>query len=266
MAEEPKSADARTADFAVICSQKVEVQPLLKHIDRQRKYVDEGLVFRGGFIDQVLRIVVVEAGFDFAQHRRAAQIAINEHHPRWVVSTGCSLALKESIGTGDVCLANEISDTHENRLELSNPLEGGKRIHCGQHVVTDQPAILPAQQQRLAESSSADAADLGSLAVAQVCHEKTSPEEGAENLASFLSIRAALSCGDVKVTEQLLKVAFCASTDVSGPSVKQWLSKLKPDPVRRDALKQLEGIGINSNRYLLQVIRKLGEKLLDKRW
>lgn len=266
MAEEPKSVDARTADFAVICCQKAELQPLLKHVDRQRKYVDEGLVFRGGFIDQVLRIVVIEAGFEFANHRRAAQIVINEHHPKWVISTGCSLALTESVGTGDVCLANEISDTHGNTLELSNPLDGGKRIHCGKHVVTDQPVLLPDEQQRLKESSSADATDLGSLAVAQVCHEKTSSEEDAKGAANFLSIRAALSIRDAKVTEQLLKVAFCAVEDASGPPVKQWLLKLKPDAVRRDTLKQLEDISINSNRYLLQVIRKLGEKLKDKRW
>lgn len=266
MAEEPKSVDARTADFAVVCNQKVEVQPLLKHVDRQRKYVDEGLVFRGGFIDQVLRIVVIEAGFDFASHRRAAQIVINEHHPKWVMSTGYSLALRESIGPGDVCLANEISDTHGNHLELSNPLDGGKRVHCGQHVVIDRAALSSGEWQKLTASSSADAADLGSLAVAQVCHEKTSTDEDDRQAASFLSIRAALSLQDESVTEPLLRVALSAPPEATGPSLTQWLSKLKPDPIRRDALKRLEDISINSNRYLLQVIRKLGEKLADKRW
>ena len=38
-----RAADARSADFALICSQRAEVGPLLKHIDRQRKYVDDGV-------------------------------------------------------------------------------------------------------------------------------------------------------------------------------------------------------------------------------
>lgn len=267
MAEESKSTverpvDARSADFAVICSQKAEVQPLLKHIDRQRKYSDEGLIFRGGFIDHVLRIVVVEAGFDFARHRRAAQIVIGEHHPKWVVSTGFSIGLSESVKTGDVCLANEISDVHGHDLALSLPLEGGKRVHCGKHVVMDQPALSPKHQQQLADSSAADAADLASLAVAQVCHERTDDEVAAK----FLSIRSGLSRNDAAVSEQLFQVAFCTPKEDSKPALMQWLEKLKPDSVRRDAVKRLEDISINTNRYLLQVIRKLGEKLTDNRW
>lgn len=257
-----RSTDARSADFAVICSQKAEVQPLLKHIDRQRKYTDDGLVFRGGFIDHSLRIVVVEAGFDFADHRRATQIVINEHHPKWVVSTGFSIALTAGVKTGDVCLANEISDVHGHDLALSLPLEGGKRVHCGKHVVMDQPVFSLSGQQSLADSSSAVAADLASLAVAQVSNEKSDDQAA----AIFLSIRSGLSRHDAAVSEQLLKIAFCSPKEVLKPPMMQWLAKLKPDPVRRDSLKRLEEIAVNTNRYLLQVIRKLGEKLTDNRW
>lgn len=257
-----RSADARSADFAVICSQKVEVQALLKHVDRQRKYTDEGLVFRGGFIDHTLRVVVIEAGFDDSQHRRAAQIVISEHHPKWVVSTGFSLGLSEAVKTGDVCLANQISDIHGHDLALSLPLEGGKRVHCGKHVVMDEPLFLQSQQQALADSSSADVADLASLAVAQVCNEKTDEDCA----ASFLSIRSGLGRHDAAVTQQLLNAAFRVAKEVPQQPVMQWLAKLRPDPIRRDALKRLEKLSVNTNQYLLQVIRKLGEKLTDQRW
>ena len=257
-----RATDARSADFALICSQAAEVRPLLKHIDRQRKYVDNGFVFRGGFLDQTLRIVVVEAGFDFAGHRKATQIVINEHHPNWVMSTGFSLGLSEAVRTGDVCLANQISDIHGHSMQLDLPLEGGKRVHCGTHVMMNEPLLLPSGQQQLADSSSADAADLASLAVAQVCLQKTDGQVA----ASFLAIRSALSRRDTAVTESLLKVAFCRSKEVAKPPVMQWLAKLKPDPVRREALKRLEEASVNSNRYLLQVIRKLGEKLSSSRW
>ncbi|MEP3479573.1 MAG: hypothetical protein ABJZ55_10025 [Fuerstiella sp.] len=257
-----RATDARSADFALICSQAAEVRPLLKHLDRQRKYVDNGFVFRGGFLDQTLRIVVVEAGFDFAGHRKATQIVINEHHPNWVMSTGFSLGLSDTVKTGDVCLANQISDLHGHSLQLDLPLEGGKRVHCGKHVVMDEPSLLPAAQQQLSDSSGADAADLASLAVAQVCQQKT----GDQMAASFLAIRSGLSRRDADVTELLLEVAFCRPKEVTKPPVMQWLAKLKPDPVRREALKRLEEASVNSNRYLLQVIRKLGEKLSGSRW
>lgn len=255
-------ADARSADFAFICSQKAEVRPLLKHIDRQRKYVDDGFVFRGGFLDQSLRIIVVEAGFDFVGHRKATQIVINEHHPKWVMSTGFSIGLSEAVKTGDVCLANQISDLHGNDLELDLPLEGGKRVHCGKHVVMDRPLLTSPEQQQISDSTSADAADLASLAVAQVCLQKTDEQAA----ASFLSIRSCLSRQDAGVAESLLNVAFCRPKEVAQQPVMQWLAKLKPDPVRRDALKRLEEVSINANRYLLQVIRKLGQKLSDSRW
>lgn len=257
-----RSSDARSADFAVICSQKTEVRPLLKHVDRQRKYTDEGLTFRGGFIDHTLRIVVVEAGFDFAAHRRATEIVINEHHPKWVISTGFSIGLIDAVKTGDVCLANEISDVHGHDLALSLPLEGGKRVHCGKHVVIDRPMLTASELKDLAENSSADAADLASLAVAQVCNSITRDAAA----ASFLSIRSALSQRDASVTESLLKAAFSVADEAPKQPVMQWLAKLRPDPVRRDALKRLEEVSINANRYLLQVIRKLGEKLTADRW
>lgn len=257
-----RSSDARSADFAVICSQKTEVKAVLKHVDRQRKYTDEGLTFRGGFIDHTLRIVVVEAGFDFAAHRRATEIVINEHHPKWVMSVGFSIGLSEVVKTGDVCLANEISDVHGHDLALDLPLESGKRVHCGKHVVMDGPTLTAAEHKVLAQTSCADAADLVSLAVAQVCNQKTEDDVA----ASFLSIRSALSRQDASVTESLLKAAFRVADEAPKQPVMQWLAKLRPDPVRRDALKRLEEVSMNANKYLLQVIRMLGEKLTDNRW
>ena len=257
-----RAADARSADFALICSQRAEVGPLLKHIDRQRKYVDDGFVFRGGFLDQTLRVVVVEAGFDFSGHQKAAQTVMNEHRPTWVISTGFSVGLTDAVKTSDVCLANQISDIHGDDLELSLPLEGGKRVHCGKHMMADRSLLSSSERQRLSESSGADAADMVSLAVAAVCH----PLSAGQAATNFLSIRCGLNGQDSAVDEWLLNAAFCKPADVSQPLMMKWLAKLKPDPVRRECLKRLEEISINTNRYVLQVVRKLGEKLAGDRW
>lgn len=262
MTEEPKPVDARSTDIAIVCRQKTEIQALLKHIDRQRKYVDEGMVFRGGFLDQILRIAIVEAGFDFAAHRRASQIMIKEHRPRWMMSVGFSTAVSDDVATGDVCLANRLSDHHGNDLALDLPLEEGKRVHCGAHLATDEPVLDKRSIDQDRFDHPPNVADNVSLAVAQICHEQVDGQP----VARFLALRAALNPDDSAVTSNLLQTAFCPPDEPTSRPLFKWLTRLKPDPVRKESLSQLESAAINANRYLLQVIRKLGEDFASNRW
>ena len=110
--------DRRSADIGIVCTHNVGIKPLLKVLDRTRKYVDETSVFRGGFLDEVIRIAIVEAGSGFAAHRAVAETLIKEHNPAWVISLGFSSALTRDVKAGDICLANEICDTHGNTLPI----------------------------------------------------------------------------------------------------------------------------------------------------
>jgi nucleoside phosphorylase len=175
------SSDRRTTDFGVICCQRSEVRPLLVHVDRQRKYTDERMTFRGGFINETIRVALVEAGNGYAKHRRAAEILIREHRPRWVFSVGYCSALDESIEAGDIVLANQLADTHGNSLDIPCRIQSSRRVHVGPCVVADAHPFHAQDKAALAASSQAIAVDTVSLAAAQVCQSHD---------VRFLSIRS----------------------------------------------------------------------------
>lgn len=257
--DEQATIDRRSADFGLVCTHSAEIRPLLKQLDRVRKYVDEGIVFRGGFLDETLRIAVAEAGPGFARHRAAAQTLLREHHPAWILSVGFSSPLTSALSSGDICLANEICDTHGNSLPVKCSIPESKRVFVKRHVVADRQPRLAAERTSLAESTGAAVVDISSLAVAQVCQEET--EQDNKRNTRFLSIRGVVGTADSDLEEKVALFLFEAEPMKAAVSFQQLFQRIKPDPVLSPWRKTVEESAVNLNRYVLSVIRRLAENI-----
>ncbi|MEZ6122701.1 MAG: hypothetical protein R3C49_05930 [Planctomycetaceae bacterium] len=255
---EPESSiDRRSADVAIVCSHHTELRPLIRKLDRQKNYVEDGAVFRGGFVEENLRVAIVEAGSGFARHRHLTETLIREHHPAWVISVGFSSGLASGMKSGDVALATDICDTHGNSLPVKCSIPGSKRVFVGKHVVTDSHPAAACDRQKLAESSSALAVDTTSLAVAQACE---SSEEGQPAACRFMSIRGILGDPEADIPAQILGVLFQPVPPPKGGALQKWTGRLRPDPSLKEWSELATETALNMNRFLFSIIQQLAEK------
>lgn len=254
--------DKRSADIAIVCTQQAEIRPLLQKLDRVRKYVDQGAMFRGGFLDETLRIAVVEAGPGFARHRQLTKTLIDEHHPVWVLSVGFSSALVPDLRQGDCSLASQICDQHGNSLEVKCPIPESSRVRVQRHLVADQHPATHAQRVALAESSEAAAVDTTSLAVAQVCRGDD-PEKWATR---FLSVRGIVGAFEQDLSAKAVAQTFNPETQKKPSLIGKLKARVKPDPEAVQWQALMDETAINMNRFLMGVVRQLGEKLGKSRW
>lgn len=255
--------DKRSADIAIVCSNEMEVRPLLKKLDRVRKYTDDDAVFRGGFLEESLRVAVVEAGSGFAKHRRVTETLIQEHHPVWVLSIGFSSPLIDDLKPGDVSLANEICDTHGNSLAVKCPIPETKRILVRRHVVADQHPASAAERSALVGTHEAAAVDTTSLAVAQACQAES---EDKPPVAKFLSIRGIVGSTTDDLSPKVRALLFDPDHQEKPAGLGGLWQKLKPDPELAPWKDVAEKTAINLNKFTLGVIEQLAEKIRSSRY
>ena len=255
--DEETSIDRRSAHISIVCTQQSEIEPLLSYVDRQRKYVDNGATFRGGFIDETTRVAIVEAGTGFAQHRQATLTLIAEHNPAWIISIGFSSPLTEELKQGDLSVASEICDTHGNNLELKCGLKESKRVLVRKHAVADAHPVTTAERKTLAEQTSAAAVDTTSLAVAQACQNETD----AERKVRFLSIRGIVSTFDRDLPAKAVSHLFQPDSDQDGNLLSKLTGRFRKDPELTEWDDLANETAKNLNRYLLGIIRQLAPKI-----
>lgn len=254
---EETGPDKATADIGIVCVHAREIRPLLKRLDRVRRYTDRGCTFRGGFLNEVIRIAVVEAPRGFASQRMAAEALVSEHRPEWIISTGFSSALSENVRAGDLSLATEICDTHGNSIAVPCPIPGSRRVHSGRHVCADAHPLTAESKSRLRDSSGAIAVDTSSLAVAQVC-------QGAG--IRFLSIRAIAVELAEDIPEAAAAMMFRPDSRALGSAFATVLRSLQQmSEMNRWRMRSTEASD-HLDRYLTGVILRLSEKLVRDRF
>ncbi len=255
--DEESSIDRRSADIGIICTQGDEIRPLLKLLDRQRKYVDQGATFRGGFLDETIRVAVAEAGPGFAQHRAVTQTLIDEHHPAWILSVGFGSALIDELNTGDVCLANEICDTHGNSLSVKCPIPETRRVLIRKHVVADEHPRSTDDKAALAAATGAAVVDTTSLAVAQVCADL--PEDAPRT--RFVSMRVIIDAANEAIARDAAQALFEPSSQQQATVIGKLTKRFKRDPELLPWEQRATDAAVNLNRFLTSVIRRLAEKI-----
>ena len=254
--EEPV-IDRRSAHVGIVCTQKSEIAPLLKKLDRQKRYVDKGATFRGGFIDETIRVACVEAGSGFANHRQATLTLIAEHNPAWILSVGFSSPLISELNQGDVCLANEICDTHGNCLPVRCSMKESKRIFVRKHVVADAHPALTAERSALHEASQASAVDTSSMAVAQACVN----DETTQVTPRFMSIRGIIGKMNKDLPPKAMTHLFEPDPEKRQNVLLKLTSRFKKDPELAEWDELATETATNLNRFVLGVVRQLAEKL-----
>lgn len=171
--EPQEKPDFTHADIGIVCSLPMEIDPFLKRCARVHKYSGGNFSFRGGKYDGI-RIAVVECGMGYARARRATEALIEGHSPRWLLSCGFSGALLPQMKIGNIVMANEIIDQHGQKfsidLRASSNEAGG--LFVGRCVTVDAIVRTIAEKTELHQKHSAIAADMESLAVAQVAHDR----------------------------------------------------------------------------------------------
>ncbi len=243
--------DRSTAHVALVCTRIQEIRPLLKQLDRRRRYTDGGQRFHGGFLGESFRVAVVEAGSGFAAHRRASEILMAEHRPRWILSVGFSSSLADDVRPGDLSLATSVCDTHGQRLHVRCPIPESPHVTLRPHLVADSHPVTAAQKRELAAESDAGAVDTVSLAVAQICEESRIP---------FLSIRAIIDGMDENLPEEAMEAVFGISRQQRSP-VSRLLSGWRvPAPVR-PWVERTDTAGRRLSRFVQGVVLQLGEHL-----
>lgn len=160
------------ADIGIVCALPIEIGDFLSRCSRVRKYTGGDFVFKGGVYGEI-RIVVVICGMGFLRARRATEALIEAHSPGWIISTGFCGALQPEMRIGDIVVADSVADTHGNIINLppglkSNPEKG---LYVGRVLTADDFVRSVQEKQDLAAAHSAQAVEMESMAVAQICRD-----------------------------------------------------------------------------------------------
>jgi adenosylhomocysteine nucleosidase len=160
----------------------MEVGFLLDRLTRVRKYAGpRHAVVEGECGGKVIAVIV--AGMGRENIRRGAQLLLDGHRPRWVVSAGFAGALNPEYARLDIALADEVLDLDGRRLRIDvtiPPEATGRPIRTGRLLTVDHIIRTAAEKAELRRRYDADLVDMETAAVAALC---------AERGVRFLSIR-----------------------------------------------------------------------------
>lgn len=178
-----QSADAQSAetgaappcDVGLVFALGVELGGLEDRMQQVRKFKGDGFVVRcGRLCDR--NIAVVESGPGQEAARRGAKALIAGHHPQWVVSAGFAGGLVDVLSKRRFLMAQEIAspDGRVNRVDFrvsAEALQSTPHVRVGRLLTVDQIIRTTAEKRALAEKHQADAVDMETFAVSEVCRE-----------------------------------------------------------------------------------------------
>jgi adenosylhomocysteine nucleosidase len=165
----------------IVAALGIEVGDLLDRLQRIRKYHSASISMIEG--EHAGRIVVVAVGgVGRAAARRATELLLAGHQPRWLLSAGFAGALEPQLARNDLVLANEIIDAegHTFPVKIPDSLCNRPGHLQGRLLTVDRIVLQPDDKQALRRQFEADLVDMESSAVAEVCNRK---------LVRFLSVR-----------------------------------------------------------------------------
>ena len=172
------------ADVGVVAAMSIEVGFLLDRLKSVRRYSGAGhKVIEGEYAGKVVALII--GGMGRSAARRAAQVLLDGHRPRWIVSAGFAGALDPDLKRNDAVMPDTILDLDGGRLTVDvsipeGPPTRGPRLTTGRLLTVDAIVRTAAEKAALREKFAADLVDMETSAVAALCHERA---------ARFLSIR-----------------------------------------------------------------------------
>jgi adenosylhomocysteine nucleosidase len=183
------------ADVGIVASLSIEVGDLVDNLKKVRKYQSVSVpVIEGEYCGKIVAVAIGGAGRPAA--RRAADMLIAGHRPRWIISAGFAGALNPALARNGVVLPHEVLDLEGRRFPVEQPetLGAGFPHTKGRLLTVDRLILDSDEKEALWRSHEADVVDMESSAVAELCGEK---------LVRFLSIRVISDDAHTKLPKEI---------------------------------------------------------------
>lgn len=179
----PASAPAPVpVDVGIVAAMSIEVGFLMDRMKRVRKYAGpKHSIIEGECEGKVVALIIAGMGREAA--RRGAQLLLDGHRPRWILSAGFAGALDPELKRNDIVMASEVIDLDGQRyaIDVGVPQNAsGPQIRTGRLLTVDAIVRTAVEKAELRERFGADVVDMESSGVAALCSERS---------VRFLSIR-----------------------------------------------------------------------------
>jgi adenosylhomocysteine nucleosidase len=187
------------ADIGVVAALAIEVAPLLARLERVRKYSGPRFsVVEGECAGKLVAVVLSGAGRARAQ--RGAEILLDGHRPRWIVSAGFGGALDPSLKRNDIVLASEVVNLEGRKFAIDlavPPGSGSEGLRSGRLLTVDEIVRTAAEKAELRRKYEADVVDMETSAVAALCGDRG---------VRFLAIRVVSDDARVDLPPEILTI------------------------------------------------------------
>ena len=193
----PKAPPPPAADIGIVAATSIEVGPLLARFERVRKYA--GPVFtiiEGECAGKLVALVLTGMGRPRAQ--RGAELLLDGHRPRWIVSAGFGGALDPSLRRNDVILPSEVVNLEGGRfaIDLAVP-QGVAGLRSGRLLTADEFVRKATEKAELRLRTGADVVDMETSAIAALCGDRG---------VRFLSVRVVSDEAGVDLPPEILAI------------------------------------------------------------
>ena len=168
----PKAPAPPPADIGVVAATPMEVAPLLARLDRVRKYAGPKFTIVEGECAGKL-VALVLTGMGRARAQRGAELLLDGHRPRWIVSAGFGGALDPSLRRNDLVLPDEVVNLEGRRfgIDLAVP-PGTQGLRSGRLLTVDDFVRKAAEKADLRARTGADVVDMETSAIAALCGDR----------------------------------------------------------------------------------------------
>jgi adenosylhomocysteine nucleosidase len=161
------------ADVGVVAALSIEVGDLVDRLQKVRKHQSLKVpVIEGEYAGKIVAVAIGGPGRPAA--RRAADVLIAGHRPRWIISAGFAGGLNPALARNDLVLPDELIDLEGRRFPVLRPegLGAGFRHTRGRLLTVDRLILDSDEKEALWHSHQADLVDMESSAVAELCAAK----------------------------------------------------------------------------------------------
>ena len=169
----PLAPPPMPADVGIVAALGIEVAPFLARLGNVRKYsTDRHSVVEGELAGKLVTVILSGPGRKAA--RKAANLLIAGHRPRWLVSAGFGGALDPSLKRDDLLFGTEVVDPEgaSMAIPIGRPDDPGSGVRSGRIVTVDAIVRTAQDKAALRDRTGADVVDMETSAVATVCREK----------------------------------------------------------------------------------------------
>jgi adenosylhomocysteine nucleosidase len=178
-------------------------------------------------------IVAIQSGVGQVNAAAATTALILAHKPAWVISAGLAGGLQPSVNRGDIVMPDSIQTEDGRRLAIDLHISSQQEsatpgLHVGPLLTIDRIAFQPTEKRSLGQKYGAIAADMETMAVAEVCRREKQ---------RFLAVRVVSDAVDEELprdVEHLItrttwarRIGAAAGTVVRRPSTVKDLWRLR---------------------------------------